>query len=79
MLEEIIFKQTLIPLFFGEDWSFHPNEESDHEEFNNRHIICDSMEKVLHPAMKLVEHILYHTTDVGPYFTNTNNWGLTNA
>ena len=31
LLKNLYTYQTVIPLFFGEDWSFHPNEESDWE------------------------------------------------
>ena len=41
LLKNLYTYQTVIPLFFGEDWSFHPNEESDWEELNNRYSICD--------------------------------------
>jgi len=29
--------------------------------------------------MKIIEHILHHTTDIGPHWTDLNNGGLTIA
>ena len=41
LLKNLYTYHTVIPLFYGEDWSFHPDEESDWEELNNRYSICD--------------------------------------
>ena len=80
LLKNLYTYHTVIPLFYGEDWSFHPDEESDWEELNNRYSICDIiMEEVPNPVMEVVEHILHHITDIGLHFTDIDNWGLTNA
>ncbi len=36
ILKNLYNYKTVIPLFYSEDWSFHPSEESDWEELNNR-------------------------------------------
>ena len=41
LLKNLYTYHTVIPLFYGEDWNFHPDEESDWEELNNRYSICD--------------------------------------
>ena len=80
LLKNLYTYHTVIPLFYGEDWSFHPDEESDLEELNIKYSICDIiMEEVPNPVMEVVEHILHHITDIGLHFPNTDNWGLTNA
>ena len=80
LLKNLYTYHTLIPLFYGEDWSFYPNEESEWQELNNRYSICDIiMEGVSNPVMEVVEHILHHITDIGLHFTDIDNWGLTNS
>ncbi len=80
LLKNLYNYQTLIPLFYGEDWSFHPNEEIEWEELNIRYSICDIIiENVPNPVTEVVEHILHHITDIGLHFTDIGNWGLTNA
>ena len=79
LLKNLYTYHIVIPLFYGEDWSFHPDEESDWEELNNRYSICDIiMEEVPNPIMEVVENILHHITDIGLNFTDIDNWGLTN-
>ena len=74
LLKNLYTYQTLIPLFYGEDWSFHPNEEIDWEELNIRYSICDIIiENVPNPVMEVVEHILHHITDIGLHFTDIDN------
>jgi len=80
LLKNLYKYSTVIPLFYGENWGFHPNEESEWDELNNKYSICDIiMEGVPNPVMEVVEHILHHITDIGLHFTDIDNWGLTNS
>ena len=80
LLKNLYTYRTVLPLFYGEDWSFLPNEESDWHKLNNRYSICDIiMEGVPNPVMEVVEHVLHHITDIGLHFTDIDNWGLTNT
>jgi hypothetical protein len=70
----------VIPLFYGEDWSIEPENESVWDALADENSLCDIiMEGVPNPVMEVIEHILHHITDIGLHYTYSNDWGLTSS
>ena len=75
LLTNLYLYNTVIPLFYGEDWS-----ESSLYGLMDENSVCDIiMEGVPDPVMEVVEHILHHLTDIGLHYTLPVNWGLTSS
>ena len=70
--------KTVIPLFYGEDWTI--ERESNLDALGDENSVCDIiMEGVPDPVMEVVEHILHHLTDIGLHYTYPADWGLTSS
>ncbi len=75
LLTNLYLYNTVIPLFYGEDWS-----ESSLDGLMDENSVCDIiMEDVPDPAMEVLEHILHHLTDIGLHYTFPVDWGLTSS
>jgi len=80
LLANLYQYKTVIPLFYGEDWSIEPENESAWDTLGAENSVCDIiMEGVPDPVMEVVEHILHHLTDIGLHYTYPADWGLTNS
>ena len=80
LLTNLYQYKTVIPLFYGEDWSIEPENESAWDALGAENSVCDIiMEGVPDPVMEVVEHILHHLTDIGLHYTYPADWGLTNS
>jgi len=78
LLTNLYQYKTVIPLFYGEDWSIEPENESAWDALGAEKSVCDIiMEGVPNPVMEVVEHILHHLTDIGLHYTYPADWGLT--
>ena len=73
-----LFKyKTLIPLFYGEDWSLNFEEENQFDLLTKQNSMCDIiMEGVDNQTMEVVEHILHHISDIGLHYIYPEQWGL---
>ena len=77
LLANLYQYKTVIPLFYGEDWSIEPENESAWDTLGAENSVCDIiMEGVPDPVMEVVEHILHHLTDIGLHYTYPADWGL---
>ena len=80
LLANLYQYKTVIPLFYGEDWSIEQENESAWDALGAENSVCDIiMEGVPDPVMEVVEHILHHLTDIGLHYTYPADWGLTNS
>ena len=80
LLTNLYQYKTVIPLFYGEDWSIEPENESAWDALGDENSVCDIiMEGVPDPVMEVVEHILHHLTDIGLHYTYSADWGLTST
>ena len=80
LLTNLYQYKTVIPLFYGEDWSIEPENESVWVGLADENSLCDIiMEGVPNPVMEVVEHILHHLTDIGLHYTYPADWGLTSS
>ena len=80
LLTNLYQYKTVIPLFYGEDWSIEPENESVGDALADENSLCDIiMEGVPNPVMEVIEHILHHITDIGLHYTYSNDWGLTSS
>ena len=80
LLTNLYQYKTVIPLFYGEDWSIEPENESAWDALGAEKSVCDIiMEGVPDPVMEVVEHILHHLTDIGLHYTYPADWGLTSS
>ena len=80
LLTNLYQYKTVIPLFYGEDWSIEPENKSAWDALGTENSVCDIiMEGVPNPVMEVVEHILHHITDIGLHYTYPADWGLTNS
>ena len=80
LLTNLYQYKTVIPLFYGEDWSIEPENESVWDALADENSLCDIiMEGVPDPVMEVIEHILHHITDIGLHYTYSNDWGLTSS
>ena len=78
LLTNLYQYKTVIPLFYGEDWTI--ERESNLDALGDENSVCDIiMEGVPDPVMEVVEHILHHLTDIGLHYTYPADWGLTNS
>ena len=77
VIENMYRYKTIIPLFYGEDWTIASSEQQEWEQTNAANSMCDIiMEDIPNQVMEVVEHILHHITDIGLHFTLADNWGL---
>ena len=77
VIENMYRYKTIIPLFYGEDWTIKNSEEQGWEQTNAVNSMCDIiMEDIPNQVMEVVEHILHHVTDIGLHFTLPDDWGL---
>jgi len=80
LLTNLYQYKTVIPLFYGENWSIEPENESAWDALGAENSVCDIiMEGVPNPVMEVVEHILHHLTDIGLHYTYPADWGLTSS
>jgi len=80
LLTNLYQYKTVIPLFYGENWSIEPENESAWDALGAENSVCDIiMEGVPNPVMEVVEHILHHLTDIGLHYTYSADWGLTSS
>ena len=80
LLTNLYQYKTVIPLFYGENWSIEPENESAWDALGAENSVCDIvMESVPDPVMEVVEHILHHLTDIGLHYTYPADWGLTSS
>ena len=80
VLRNIHQYNTVIPLFYGENWALSPTEEKLWSQTSSENSICDIiMENIPNQVMEVVEHILHHVTDVGLHYTFPEEWGLSNS
>ena len=78
LLTKLYQYKTVIPLFYGEDWTI--ERESNLDAIGDQNSVCDIiMEGVPDPVMEVVEHILHHLTDIGLHYTYPADWGLTSS
>jgi len=78
LLTNLYQYKTVIPLFYGEDWTI--ERESNLDALGDDNSVCDIiMEGVPDPVMEVVEHILHHLTDIGLHYTYPADWGLTSS
>ena len=78
LLTNLYQYKTVIPLFYGEDWTI--ERESNLDALGDENSVCDIiMEGVPDPVMEVVEHILHHLTDIGLHYTYPADWGLTSS
>ena len=80
LLTKLYQYKTVIPLFYGENWSIEPENEAAWDALGDENSVCDIiMEGVPDPVMEVVEHILHHLTDIGLHYTYPVDWGLTST
>ena len=80
LLRNIHKYNTVIPLFYGEDWDLSPTEEQLWDTTAGENSVCDIiMDNIPGQVMEVVEHILHHVTDVGLHYTFPNEWGLSSS
>jgi hypothetical protein len=80
LLTNLYLYKTVIPLFYGEDWSIEPENESAWDTLWDENSVCDIiMEGVPNLVMEVVEHILHHLTDIGLHYTYSTDWGLSSS
>ena len=80
LLTNLYQYKTVIPLFYGENWSIELENESVWDVLGAENSVCDIiMEGVPDPVMEVVEHILHHLTDIGLHYTYPADWGLTSS
>ena len=80
LLTKLYQYKTVIPLFYGENWSIEPENEAAWDALGDENSVCDIiMEGVPDPVMEVVEHILHHLTDIGLHYTYSADWGLTSS
>ena len=78
LLTKLYQYKTVIPLFYGEDWTI--ERETSLDAIGGENSICDIiMEGVPNPVMEVVEHILHHLTDIGLHYTYPADWGITSS
>ena len=78
LLTNLYQYKTVIPLFYGEDWTI--ERETNLDALGDENSVCDIiMEGVPDPVMEVVEHILHHLTDIGLHYTYPADWGLTSS
>ena len=78
LLTNLYQYKTVIPVFYGEDWTV--ERESGLDAIGGENSVCDIiMEGVPDPVMEVVEHILHHLTDIGLHYTYPADWGLTSS
>ena len=78
LLTNLYQYKTVIPLFYGEDWTV--ERESNLDALGDENSVCDIiMEGVPDPVMEVIEHILHHLTDIGLHYTYPTDWGLTSS
>ena len=78
LLTNLYQYKTVIPVFYGEDWTI--ERESSLDALGDENSVCDIiMEGVPDPVMEVVEHILHHLTDIGLHYTYPADWGLTSS
>jgi hypothetical protein len=78
LLTNLYQYKTVIPLFYGEDWTV--ERESNLDALGDENSVCDIiMEGVPDPVMEVVEHILHHLTDIGLHYTYPADWGITSS
>ena len=77
LLIQLFKYKTLIPLFYGEDWSLNFEEENQFDLLTQQNSMCDIiMEGVDNQTMEVVEHILHHISDIGLHYIYPEQWGL---
>ena len=77
LLIQLFKYKTLIPLFYGEDWSLNFEEENQFDLLTKQNSMCDIiMEGVDNQTMEVVEHILHHISDIGLHYMYPEQWGL---
>ena len=77
LLIQLFKYKTLIPLFYGEDWSLNFEEENQLDLLTKQNSMCDIiMEDVDNQTMEVVEHILHHISDIGLHYMYPEQWGL---
>ena len=77
VIESLYKYNTVIPLFYGEDWNISHSEENSWDETSSANSLCDIiMEDIPNQVMEVVEHILHHVTDVGLHYVMNDDWGL---
>ena len=77
VIESLYKYNTVIPLFYGEDWNISHSEENSWDETSSANSLCDIiMEDIPNQVMEVVEHILHHVTDVGLHYAMNDDWGL---
>ena len=77
LLIQLFKYKTLIPLFYGEDWSLNFEEENQFDLLTKQNSMCDIiMEGVDNQTMEVVEHILHHISDIGLHYIYPEQWGL---
>jgi hypothetical protein len=78
LLTNLYQYKTVIPLFYGEDFTI--ERESNLDALGDENSVCDIiMEGVPDPVMEVVEHILHHLTDIGLHYTYPADWGITSS
>ena len=78
LLTNLYQYKTVIPVFYGEDWTV--ERESSLDAIGGENSVCDIiMEGVPDPVMEVVEHILHHLSDIGLHYTYPADWGLTSS
>ena len=78
LLTHLYQYKTVIPVFYGEDWTI--ERESSLDALGDENSVCDIiMEGVPDPVMEVVEHILHHLTDIGLHYTYPADWGITSS
>ena len=78
LLTNLYQYKTVIPVFYGEDWTI--ERESSLDAIGGENSVCDIiMEGVPDPVMEVVEHILHHLSDIGLHYTYPADWGLTSS
>ena len=77
VIESLYSYNTVIPLFYGENWSISQSEEPNWDSTRSANSLCDIiMEDIANQVMEVVEHILHHVTDVGLHYAMNDDWGL---
>jgi hypothetical protein len=78
LLTHLYQYKTVIPLFYGEDWTI--ERETSLDAIGGENSVCDIiMEGIPNPVMEVVEHILNHLTDIGLHYTYPADWGITSS
>ena len=77
VIESLYKYNTVIPLFYGEDWNISYSDEPSWDNTRSANSLCDIiMEDIPNQVMEVVEHILHHVTDVGLHYALPDKWGL---